>query len=126
MSALLASTPLYLACCIWRRATTTAPNIACSLKVSTWAVISQKANMHLPLDFACTLRTLLAGCLCISIELMCTPDETLKMRKHGMQAVNVPEDRLADFLAVNRPAMKLPNFCIPSRCFSVDACSSVQ
>ena len=43
-----------------------------------------------------------------------------------MQAVTVPEERLADFLVVNKPAMKLPNFCMPSRCFSVDACTSVN
>lgn len=42
------------------------------------------------------------------------------------EAVTVPEERLADFLAVNKPAMKLPNFCMPRRCFSVEACSSVQ
>ena len=47
------------------------------------------------------------------------------LKKQNMQAVTVPEERLADFLAVNRPAMKFPNFCMPSRCFSVDACSNV-
>ena len=75
----------------------------------------------------CHLRTHLAiRALHMSLELMCTPDEKATMKKQSMQTVNVPEERLADFLAVNKPAMKLPNFCIPSRCFSVDACSSVK